>query len=99
MQVQKMMKSVDITSPGATADFGRMRAVQFGIDRRFWRKERHILHPMRASRIGATILGMNPTAELYDYATAVLASRDFFNRSTSMLEEDDSQFRPAAGIM
>jgi len=42
---------------------------------------------------------MNPTAELYDYATAVLASRDFFNRSTSALEESDSQFRPAPDMM
>jgi uncharacterized damage-inducible protein DinB len=50
-------------------------------------------------RIGATILGMNSTAELYDYATAVPASRDFFNRSTSVLEESDSQFRPRDGMM
>lgn len=42
---------------------------------------------------------MNPTAELYDYATAVLASRVFFDRSTSVLEEGDSQFRPREGMM
>ena len=45
------------------------------------------------------MLGMNPTAELQDYATQVLASRDFFDRSTRVLDESDSQFRPREGMM
>lgn len=42
---------------------------------------------------------MNPTAQLYDLATQILASRDFFERSTSVLEESDSEFRPRAEMM
>ncbi len=42
---------------------------------------------------------MNPTAQLYDFATQILASRDFFERSTSVLEEADSEFRPHAEMM
>jgi uncharacterized damage-inducible protein DinB len=45
------------------------------------------------------MLGMNPTAELYDYATQMLASKEFFDRSTRVLEEGDSQFRPRDGMM
>jgi uncharacterized damage-inducible protein DinB len=42
---------------------------------------------------------MNPTAELYDYATQILASKEFFDRSTRVLDESDSQFRPREGMM
>ena len=42
---------------------------------------------------------MNPTAQLYDFATQILASRDFFERSTSVLEEADSEFRPREEMM
>lgn len=42
---------------------------------------------------------MNTTAHLYDFATQILASRDFFERSTSVLEESDSEFRPRAEMM
>ena len=56
------------------------------------------IHPSH-TQIGATILGMNPTAELYDYATQILASREFFDRSTRVLDESDSQFRPRDGMM
>jgi len=42
---------------------------------------------------------MNPTAQLYDFATQILASRDFFERSTSVLEEVDSEFRPRDEMM
>jgi uncharacterized damage-inducible protein DinB len=42
---------------------------------------------------------MNQAATLYDFATQILASRSFFERSTSVLEEADSQFRPCEGMM
>ena len=35
----------------------------------------------------------------YDYSTQVLASKQFFDRSTRVLEEVDSQFRPNDGVM
>jgi len=34
-----------------------------------------------------------------DYAGQLLASKDFFERSTSVLDEADSQFRPCDGMM
>lgn len=42
---------------------------------------------------------MNQTSTLYDFATQIVASRDFFERSTSVLEEVDSQFRPREEMM
>jgi uncharacterized damage-inducible protein DinB len=42
---------------------------------------------------------MNPTAELHDHATQVLASKEFFERSTRVLDESDSQFRPREEMM
>ncbi|MGZ4822905.1 MAG: DinB family protein [Terriglobales bacterium] len=42
---------------------------------------------------------MNQTATLYDFATQILASKDFFERSTSALEESDSEFRPREEMM
>jgi uncharacterized damage-inducible protein DinB len=45
------------------------------------------------------MLRMNPTAQLYDLATPILASRDFFERSTSVLDEADSEFRPHEDMM
>ena len=45
------------------------------------------------------MLGMNPTAQLYDFATQVLASKEFFARSTRVLDEGDSQFRPREEMM
>jgi uncharacterized damage-inducible protein DinB len=41
---------------------------------------------------------MSP-AQVYDYAQQLLASQDFFNRSTRVLEEADSQFSPQPGMM
>lgn len=35
----------------------------------------------------------------YDFATQILASKDFFERSTSALEEADSQFHPREEMM
>lgn len=42
---------------------------------------------------------MSPKLQPYDYATQLLASQDFFNRSTRVLEEGDSQFCPHEGMM
>src|SRR3954447_5346836 len=35
----------------------------------------------------------------YDFSTQLLASKDFFDRSTRVLEEADSGFRPQEGMM
>jgi uncharacterized damage-inducible protein DinB len=37
--------------------------------------------------------------QTYDYAQQLLASQDYFNRSTRLLEEADSQFSPREGMM
>jgi uncharacterized damage-inducible protein DinB len=42
---------------------------------------------------------MNPTAQMYDFATQILASKEFFERSTRLLEENDSEFRPRNEMM
>jgi uncharacterized damage-inducible protein DinB len=42
---------------------------------------------------------MSPTLQLYDFAAQLLASQEFFNRSTRLLEEADSGFRPKEGMM
>jgi len=42
---------------------------------------------------------MSPKQRDYDYAQQLLASQDFFNRSTRALEESDSGFRPQEGMM
>jgi uncharacterized damage-inducible protein DinB len=42
---------------------------------------------------------MSPKLQAYDFANQLLASQDFFERSTRVLEEADSQFRPAEGMM
>jgi uncharacterized damage-inducible protein DinB len=42
---------------------------------------------------------MSPTLQPYDFASQLLASQDFFNRSTRVLEEADSQFTPHEGMM
>jgi hypothetical protein len=42
---------------------------------------------------------MNPTAQVYDFATQILASKEFFERSTRVLEENDSEFRPRDEMM
>ena len=36
---------------------------------------------------------------MYDYAKQLLDSKDFFDRSTRVLEESDSQYRPNDGMM
>lgn len=41
---------------------------------------------------------MSPQAT-YDYASQLLASKEFFDRSTRVLEEADSGFRPREGTM
>ena len=42
---------------------------------------------------------MNQTAQLYDFANQILASKEFFERSSSVLEEADSEFRPREEMM
>jgi len=42
---------------------------------------------------------MNTTAQMYDFATQIIASKEFFDRSTSTLDESDSEFRPRDGMM
>ena len=42
---------------------------------------------------------MSPNPQHYDYANQLLASQDFFQRSTRVLEEADSGFRPQPGMM
>jgi len=42
---------------------------------------------------------MSPKPQPYDFATQLLASQDFFNRSTRVLEEADSGFRPQKDMM
>jgi uncharacterized damage-inducible protein DinB len=42
---------------------------------------------------------MSPKPQPNDYAGQMLASKDFFDRSTSVLEEADSGFRPQDGMM
>jgi uncharacterized damage-inducible protein DinB len=36
---------------------------------------------------------------MYDFANQLLASKEFFERSTRVLEEQDSEFRPREGTM
>ena len=42
---------------------------------------------------------MSPKPTSYDFANQLLASQDFFGRSTRVLEEGDSGFRPQPGMM
>ena len=42
---------------------------------------------------------MSPKPQTYDYASQLLASQDFFARSTRVLDEADSAFRPQEGMM
>jgi uncharacterized damage-inducible protein DinB len=42
---------------------------------------------------------MSPTLQPNNFASQLLASQDFFTRSTRVLEEADSQFRPYEGMM
>ncbi len=42
---------------------------------------------------------MSPKHQTYDFANQLLASKDFFDRSTRVLEEADSGFRPQADMM
>jgi len=42
---------------------------------------------------------MSPQIQPYDFANQLLASQDFFQRSTRVLEEADSGFRPREGMM
>jgi uncharacterized damage-inducible protein DinB len=42
---------------------------------------------------------MSPKPQQYDFAQQLLASKDFFDRSTRVLEEADSGFRPREGMM
>jgi len=42
---------------------------------------------------------MGTAPQHYDFANQLLASQDFFNRSTRLLEEADSEFRPREGMM
>jgi len=42
---------------------------------------------------------MSPKVQHYDFANQLLASKDFFDRSTRVLDEADSAFRPREGMM
>jgi uncharacterized damage-inducible protein DinB len=42
---------------------------------------------------------MSPKLQHYDFANQLLASKDFFDRSTRVLDEADSGFRPVEGMM
>ena len=42
---------------------------------------------------------MSPKSQHYDFANQLLASKDFFARSTRVLDEADSEFRPREGMM
>ncbi len=42
---------------------------------------------------------MGPAIQTDNFANQLLASKDFFERSTRVLEEDDSAFRPSEGMM
>src|SRR5689334_20815674 len=39
------------------------------------------------------------STQAYDFSSQLLASKDFFERSTSVLDEADSGFRPHEGMM
>uniref|UniRef100_Q021V5 DinB-like domain-containing protein n=1 Tax=Solibacter usitatus (strain Ellin6076) TaxID=234267 RepID=Q021V5_SOLUE len=41
----------------------------------------------------------SPKTQGYDFANQLLASKDFFTRSTRVLDESDSGFRPQEGMM
>src|ERR1035438_8267642 len=42
---------------------------------------------------------MNSKPQPYDFANQMLASKKFFERSTRVLDEADSEFRPEEGMM
>jgi uncharacterized damage-inducible protein DinB len=42
---------------------------------------------------------MSPISQDYDFAKQLLASKEFFERSTRVLDEADSTFRPREGMM
>ena len=42
---------------------------------------------------------MSPKPQHYDFANQLLSSKDFFERSTRVLDEADSGFRPREGMM
>ncbi|MGB7762212.1 MAG: DinB family protein [Bryobacteraceae bacterium] len=42
---------------------------------------------------------MSPKPQDYDFANQLIASKDFFDRSTRVLDEADSGFRPQEGMM
>ncbi|MES1258862.1 MAG: DinB family protein [Acidobacteriota bacterium] len=42
---------------------------------------------------------MSPRLQSYDFSSQLLTSKEFFERSTRVLEEADSQYRPQADMM
>jgi len=42
---------------------------------------------------------MSPKLQPYDFANQLVASKEFFDRSTRVLDEADSEFRPREGMM
>lgn len=42
---------------------------------------------------------MSPKVQTYDYAMQLLASKEYFDRSTRVLEEADSNYRPQDGML
>src|ERR1035437_9707621 len=47
----------------------------------------------------AIVRSMSPIPQHYDFAKQLLASKEFFDRSTRVLTEADSGFRPREGMM
>src|SRR5580698_7291570 len=47
----------------------------------------------------AIVRPMSPTPQHYDFANQLLRSQEFFERSTRVLDEADSGFRPKEGMM
>src|SRR5260370_10814811 len=42
---------------------------------------------------------MSPTLQQYDFANQLLTSKEYFERSTRVLDETDSKFCPREGMM
>jgi len=65
----------------------------------FFRKLKPHIGSLLDQSVGATMLPMSPTGPQFDFAAQVTSSRDFFQRSTRVLDEGDSQFRPSEEMM
>jgi uncharacterized damage-inducible protein DinB len=54
-------------------------------------------HPFSDAR--AIVRSMSPAPQPYDFASQLVASKEFFERSSRVLDEADSGFRPREGMM